>query len=81
MKPRNFILQSMQLQHTLLDVCFFHAYLIRLLEFVVKQRIDNLVDVFYGGVMHASRTTCLWVEGTFKYTTEDRRRNLTPIEI
>ena len=50
-------------------------------EVIEEKRINDLVDIFDRGIVHAAGTTCLRVQGRFEDRTEDSRRDFTPIEV
>lgn len=51
------------------------------LEPIQEERVNDLVDVFWAGVVHPTGCAGLWVEGGFKHTTENGRRNLGPVGV
>ena len=59
----------------LLEPCLgnrFFAYFVKIIvQTVEKKGVDNLVYVFYRGVMHASLAPCVGVERRLKHTAKD----------
>ena len=50
-------------------------------QLVKEKRVDDFVDVFDRGVMHAARAARFGVEGAFKHRAENRRTDFRPVEV